>query len=279
MFKKFALVVGLSTALVGMSAKAFSSETIALEKKNTVSLREPFTGSSINKLKLEIIALSNSLKKTDTIYLYLDTPGGEIVAGEELLAVIKSISQPVVTISNFAASMGYLTVQGSTGKRYVTENGILMSHRATVGAEGQTPGEFETHVGLAQKMTGVLSEMAAKRTGISLADYQKRVKDEYWVQGEEAVKDGQADGVVHVTCSADLSGTSAETVFTMFGPVEVEYADCPIATYPVAVHFDGGPGSSVEERLFQQAFMSALTDKPGFLANSSLQDSFYRAVK
>lgn len=282
---KFVLGIVTGMALGLVANKAFSDErqTITLEKKNTVSLREEYNQSSVDAVKAKLIELSHTLPANQPIYLYLNTPGGSVVAGSNLITVIHGIKNPVNVIASFAASMGYLTTQGTTGKRYVTPDGILMAHRAYLGVEGQTPGEIGTRLAFFEKTTNDLAAMAAARTGITASAYQAKVVKEYWVQGQDAVNDKQADAVVNVACSADLNGTYGERLYTMFGPVDIEWADCPLINSPVSVQFQRAEFSGISEleyANFQQTVMNMLTKSKIDIVNDELlQSNFIKYVR
>lgn len=279
--KKFLAIVGAMFAFTLMANYAFSAdttETIRLEKKNTVSLREEYDESSTDAVKAKLIELSNTLPAKEPIYLFLNTPGGSVVSGSNLITVIHGIKNPVHVIAQFAASMGYLTTQGTTGKRYVTPDGILMAHRAYLGVEGQTPGEIGTRLAFFQKTVDDLAAMAAARTGITAEAYQAKVVKEYWVQGQHAVDDHQADAVVNVSCSADLEGTYGETLYTMFGPVEIEWANCPLISGPVAINFSRQSYgmSETEYNNFVNAVTSMLTKSKIDVVNDTLLENTFQ---
>lgn len=280
--KKFLMFVSAVFLMVAIN-HAFGDDTVNLEKKNTVSLREEYTASSVDAVKAKLIALSHTLSAKEDIYLFLDTPGGSVSAGDDLDTVIKGLKNKVNVIAHFAASMGYLTTQSTTGKRYVTQDGILMAHRAYLGVEGQTPGEIGTRLAFFEKITDDLAAMAAKRTGITAEAYQQKVVKEYWVKGAAAVKDNQADAVVNVSCSADLDGTSVETIFTMFGPIQVEWADCPLISQPVSINFARSELSElnpIEYMNFIQTFTDMLTKpKLSIVDDEALQTKYAGYVR
>lgn len=134
--KKAFLILLLFT--ITMST-VFAKE-IVLTKDNSVVLNGAFTGKSVSNLIGEIQKLDAELKSGYPIYLFLNTPGGSIQAGLELFEFIKGVNRPIHTITLFAASMGFQTVQ-HLGKRYVLEYGVLMSHKAYGGFEGEFGGE------------------------------------------------------------------------------------------------------------------------------------------
>jgi ATP-dependent protease ClpP protease subunit len=281
---KFLIAVGMATVVFGGNyAMADSApKHVTLENKNTVSLREEFDSSSINDLNNRIIGLSQTLPEKEHIFLYLDTPGGSVISGAELNEVIHGVKNKVDVIVNFAASMGYLTTQAVTGSRYITNTGILMAHRAYGGSEGQIPGNQQVRTTFFAGFISNLSAQAAKRTGLSLVDYETKVRDEFWVSGQEAVKENQADEVVTVSCAADLSGTYTETLQTMFGPVGIVWASCPLVTAPLALDFSGIKTeyqNEVKVNDMEQTITQAMMHKRELLNSPALEEAFLSYVK
>ena len=126
------------------TGKAYpNSKTVVLEKGNTVVIRSPVNSKSMSKAMFELNELSFKLNKEDKIYLVLDTPGGSVFAGLDFIDYAKALPQKIITITKFAASMGFQIVQ-NLDDRYITPSGTLMSHRASGGVSGQFDGELES---------------------------------------------------------------------------------------------------------------------------------------
>lgn len=215
------------------------AKEINMTKDNTLVLDDAFDGSSVSKLLVQAKEMDASLKSGYPIYLFLNTPGGEIQYGLELVEGLKGINRPIHTVTLFAASMGWQLVQ-HLGERYVLKYGVLMSHKA----RGQFSGEFggggsqiDARYGLWLKRINLMDEQTVKRTNgkKTLKQYRSEYDNELWVSGEEAVANGYADEVVSIKCSSDLSGTK-EKIINFFGMrFELEMSECPIITYPTAV--------------------------------------------
>lgn len=211
------------------------AENIVLSARNTVSLNSEVSSESVAQLQFKLLNMSKKLKSTEPIFLVLNTPGGSISAGNALIETIKSLPNPVHTISIFAASMGYQIVQNS-GTRYILASGTLMSHLGAVsGLSGEVNGNLESLVAYLRDVTGQLDEVAAKRVGITLEAYQSLIKKEYWGYGAKAVKDNHADSVVTASCDNTLSGTYKEEVRVFIFTAEVTFSNCPLITDPLDV--------------------------------------------
>lgn len=231
------LVIGITILSLGIAQAVVVpwEDTIELTKANSVVLRGPVTGSSVAAVQVELLAKAKAGKD---IYLVLDTPGGSVFAGNELIQFVKGLPVKVKTVTLFAASMGFHIAQ-SLDTRYIVENGILMSHRATTGMEGEIPGELLTRLDFLLSLLNSMDDTAAKRMTQTTKHYQSMIRDEYWVRGSTSVKHKAADKVVTVRCGNDRQGTEQETFNTIFGPATVTFSACPLIGNPLSVQFDG----------------------------------------
>ncbi len=214
-------------------------------------MRSKFSSSSVAKVQGELFNLSSRLDVDDDIYLVLDSPGGSVIAGMHLIDTVKTLPQNVHTITLFAASMGYQTVQ-NLGKRYIVPSGILMSHRAFIGGlSGQLDGELESRLSFYKEITTSLDQVAAKRVGVPLSDYKNLIINEYWAGSLKAVAQNHADEIVSVKCSKSLMGTYRQRIATFFGAFTLTYSKCPLIRGPIA--FVRGSREAFDK--FEQQYM------------------------
>ena len=163
------------------------------------------------------------------IYLYLNSPGGSIYQGLRFISFAKTINN-LHTITEFSASMAAAIAQGLPGKRYVVENGVFMFHRARGGFQGQfEDGELESRLKMWKKIVRNMEKMQAKRIGITLKEYKTRRVNEWWVYGDDNIKQNTADGMVEVRCTPALISKEHKVVVrSMFGTREVTLSGCPL---------------------------------------------------
>lgn len=237
-----------------ISVSVFATEVpranIELNESNVVTLNEAFTLDSVSKIQHEILQKSTVINPPSEIYLFLSTPGGSVTAGKLLIDMLNALPVKVSTITSFAASMGYCTVQGlERGTRYILPSGTLMSHRAAVsGIGGQIPGEADTRLQMIKDSVNALERVAARRVGIPVDDYKKLIMNEFWIHGEDAVKANHADKVAMVTCGKDLTGTKVETVYFMGIPLSVTFSKCPLIQAPLDIKVENQMYLTNEER-------------------------------
>jgi ATP-dependent protease ClpP protease subunit len=249
----------LKTAPPKAALKTKRVERLLLNARSTLTFRGVVTSEKIATMQLELIEMSRKLNVGETIYLVLDTPGGEIDAGKQFIDTTKSIPQEVKTITVFAASMGFQFVQ-NMGERLIVPSGTLMSHRARFGGlSGQVPGEYITRLNYGYRGVLKLDVNAAERMGLSLEKYQALVHDEYWVDGQDAVEDHAADRMVLARCDESFNGTSEELLGEMFGvKIYGVMSKCPIYTGILALKMHGGESDPVARSKAEAAFRGYL---------------------
>ena len=234
----FALLLGTP----GMNAEAKgknkrSAPTVKLTLDNTISLNGPVDESSVQAVQLKAKKLDLALKSGYPIYLVLNTPGGSIQAGLELIEFLNSLNRPVHTVTIFAASMGWQIAQ-HLGNRYVLNYGVLMSHKASGGFRGEFPGQIDSRYGFWLGRINQMDMQTVKRTKgkQSVKSYRSQYENELWRGGPDAVKEGYADRVVKMSCSKELSLTNEEVAIqTFFGDIVLTFSGCPSITGPTGV--------------------------------------------
>jgi ATP-dependent Clp protease protease subunit len=217
-----------------LATNVFSKELL-LTKDNTVSLLGPVTDQSISELMQEINTLSQSGDKKEPIFLVLNTPGGSVFAGLELMQYVNTLRRPVHVVANYAASMGFHILQNSP-KRYVTKFATIMSHRAHGGFRGDIPQQITSRLNHIISLVDKMDEDVVKRTNgkHTKQSYGELIRDEYYAVGSNAIEDGFADEVVSLKCDESLNTYKDITINAMFFQIEAQVSNCPLLTMPVA---------------------------------------------
>jgi ATP-dependent Clp protease protease subunit len=222
----------LAMLLLLLSTNTLAKD-ITLNDQNTVVLRGPVTSQSVGDVMSELSALSKVGDSKDPIYLILNTPGGSVTAGIQLIEYMNTLRRPVHSVvQGMAASMGFQILQNSN-IRYVTKYGTVMSHQASIGGvQGNLPGQVNSRLKSINDLVRVLDEQAVARTKgkHTLKSYQELIRDEYYAVGKSAVEDGFADEVVSLKCDESLDGTVTKNVQVFIFSVEVEFSKCPLIT-------------------------------------------------
>lgn len=219
-----------------LSCPAFAAESVILTKDNTIAINDAFDGHSVAQIAKQARELDSRTDSTDPIYLVINSPGGSIDDGLELISNLSGLRRPVKTISLFSASMGFQTVQ-ALNERLVTSNGTLMSHRASGGFYGQFPGSLGTRYNYYLKRVMRMDANAVKRSNGKLTDktYATLIQDEYWCDGQDCIDQGFADKIVTPSCDKSLTGKTTVSIYQalisgLVVEVMADYENCPLNT-------------------------------------------------
>lgn len=224
-----------------VSYKAKDTGLVVFNKDNTLILNDVVTPESVADIvaqarKLDAQGLFSSNKP---IYLFLHTPGGEIQSGLELIEALKGLHRPVYTVTSFAASMGFQIAE-QMGERSIVDSGVLMSHHAAGGVDGEIGGQSPTqaenrHNFWRDRIQEMDQETVARTNGKqTMASYLKAYDHELWLTGHQAVAQGYADKVVRIQCDKNLNGVvdTHEILFMGIIPIQYDTERCPLDSSP-----------------------------------------------
>lgn len=213
------------------AAPAFSAEapkSIELTPTNHVSVLGPIDGTLSSKFIKEVFESSES-----TLYLYINSPGGSIFAGLEMIQAMKASGKRTVCVANFAASMAFIIFQ-HCDERLITHSSVLMQHSASYGTRGSAP-QVLSFVKFIESMLVDIVKAQADRIGMPVDEFNTKTVTDWWLYDGQALDAGVADAFTTVRCSAALTKrTETRTAMTMFGPGRKYQASaCPLITAPV----------------------------------------------
>jgi ATP-dependent Clp protease protease subunit len=136
---------------------------------------------------------------TRDIYMYINSPGGEVYSGLSIYDAMQTIKSPVTTIClGMAMSFGaVLLAAGAKGKRYCLPNATVMIHQPLGGARGQAA-EIEIEAREAIRLRQVLNEILAKHTGQSLERVARDTDRDYYLSAQQAAEYGLVDEVMEL---------------------------------------------------------------------------------
>lgn len=134
---------------------------------------------------------------TDTINLYINSPGGSITAGMAIYDTMNFIKSDVSTICiGMAASMAaFLLSSGKKGKRFCLPNSEVMIHQPLGGAQGQAT-EIKIAAERILKLKDKLNTILAKNTGKSLKQIERDTERDNFMDSKEALEYGIIDNVI-----------------------------------------------------------------------------------
>ena len=191
--------------------------TIKLNTKNILTL----TGQINDKLASQFIYELNQKESKSNLYVYIDTNGGSVDAGNRIVDEIQKYNLDCIASS--AISMGFVILQ-SCKTRYITNYSTLMQHQISYGIQNEKE-KIESYVDFIKQIDNKLTQLQTNKIGISPSKFKERTSNEWWMFGENAIHENCADKIVDITCSSTLTN---ETYSIDSGSYTYIYSKCPL---------------------------------------------------
>lgn len=142
------------------------------------------------------------IDKRKKIYIYLNSDGGDIVAGNLALSVIKLSKTPVVTVglAKCASMASYILAAGH--ERYCFPNTIVLYHDGQTGyvSSGNKGKDIQNFYDKLDKYNADFMIQNTKMT----AEFLEKIKDrEYYMFAEEAKELGIVEKIIGTDCDLD----------------------------------------------------------------------------
>ncbi|MBQ9630220.1 MAG: ATP-dependent Clp protease proteolytic subunit [Treponema sp.] len=156
-----------------------------------------------DKIVRQLLVLeADSDKKT--IYMYIDSPGGDVDAGFAIFDMIRFVKSPVMLIGMglIASAAALVLLAVPKEKRVGLPNSRYLIHQPMSGMRGVAT-DIEIHAKELEKTHSKLNQIIADETGTSVEQVAKDTDRDHWLDAEEAVSYGLISRVVKTR--ADIS--------------------------------------------------------------------------
>lgn len=131
------------------------------------------------------------------VYVYIDSPGGDVSAGFAIYDMIRFVKCPVVLIGNgLIASAAALILLAVDKKRRVGfANSEYLIHQPMSGMRG-TCSDIQIHAENLAKTKAKINKIISEATGKDLKTVEKDTDRDYWLNAEEAIAYGLISKVI-----------------------------------------------------------------------------------
>lgn len=138
-----------------------------------------------------------SVDKDKDIYLYINSPGGEVASGFAIFDVMRYIKPDVVTIGmGLCASMGaFLLASGTKGKRYALPHTKMMIHQPLGGVKGPATDILIVAEEI-NRTKKIINELLAELTNQPLAKIYQDVERDFYMDASQAKTYGLIDHIM-----------------------------------------------------------------------------------
>ena len=160
-----------------------------------------FIGSAVDDHMANLIIAQLLFLESDEpdqdIYLYINSPGGQVSSGMAIYDTMQYIKPDVQTICiGQAASMGaMLLTAGAPKKRFALPHSRIMIHQPSGGFQGQHS-DIEIQAKEITRIRAILDSILSKHSGKSATQVNKDTERDHYMTAEEAKTYGLIDSVI-----------------------------------------------------------------------------------
>jgi len=151
-----------------------------LLQENIIFLGQPIDDDVANLVIAQLLFLSAENSEKD-ISIYINSPGGSIIAGLAILDTMRGVQSNVVTycIGQAASMAAILLACGSKGKRYSLPHSRILIHQPTLSGLAGRATDIEIYAKEILRMRDTLDRIIADVTGQSLERVERDVYRDY----------------------------------------------------------------------------------------------------
>ena len=160
-----------------------------------LNTRQIILSGEVNKELAEKVIRQLLILEADSaskpIYVYIDSPGGDVDAGFAIFDMIRFIKPPVYTIGmGLVASAGALILLAAPKNyRIGLPNSHYLIHQPLSGIKGVAT-DIEIHAKEIEKIRAKINALIAEETGKDVSDVAKDTDRDYWLSADEAAAYG-----------------------------------------------------------------------------------------
>jgi ATP-dependent Clp protease protease subunit len=168
-----------------------------LLNERIIFLGTPIDDGVANLVIAQLLHLESEDPDKD-IYLYVNSPGGDVYSGLAVYDTMQFVKPDVSTIGiGMAMSMGALLLAGgAAGKRMALPNAKVMIHQVWTGGFGGQATDIEIRARETLSLKRRIEEIIAKHANQELEKVTKDMERDYFLSSEEAKDYGIIDRVI-----------------------------------------------------------------------------------
>jgi len=150
-----------------------------------------------DKIVKQLLLLESDDEKK-TIYMYIDSPGGDVDAGFAIFDMIRFIKAPVVLIGMglIASAAALILLAVESKNRVGLPNSRYLIHQPSSGMKGVAT-DIEIHAKEIEKTRAAINKIIAEQTGKSAEQVSEDTERDYWLSADEVVSYGLISRIVN----------------------------------------------------------------------------------
>ena len=140
--------------------------------------------------------LDKDKNEVEPIKIYIDSWGGSLIDGFEIIDAIRTSEVPVYTYVTGAAYSCGLMIALAGDKRFAYPHSSFLLHEGSVGSEIQDAHKFKKYAEFYNIQLKQMKDYILERSNLTEAEYDTMSKDDNWFTADQALEKGFIDEVI-----------------------------------------------------------------------------------
>jgi ATP-dependent Clp protease protease subunit len=163
-----------------------------------ILLSTPVDAKLAHVVNSKLLALERHNDK-DPIYLFINSPGGEVQSGFSIFDCARFVKPTVATVVvGLAASMGsIISLAAKPQHRFAFPNSKILIHQPSIGGLGGSVSDIEIHAKDLLETKERIIQLYMEECGRSHDEVKKALNRDNWLTPEQAIKWGHISRIVY----------------------------------------------------------------------------------
>lgn len=164
-------------------------------KDRIIFLKGKFSRDMADIVVAQLLFLE-TLDKNSDIYMYINSPGGEVSSMYAIFDTMNYVKPDIVTLAygDAASAAAFILAAGTPGKRYALQNSEIMIHELATGMEGKAK-DLRNYWKRGERLYDKMAKDMSMLTGQKLSKVKVDMELDYFMSSQEAKDYGIIDEI------------------------------------------------------------------------------------
>ncbi len=160
-----------------------------------VFIRGAFNPVLADSVTAQLLFLESQDKEKD-IYMYINSPGGDVSSMFSIFDTMNYIKPEICTIAygDASSAASFILAAGKKGKRFALSNSMIMIHELSGGSGGKFQ-DMEVSFNHSKRLYEKMAKYYVEFTGQKISKIKRDMSRDFYLTSEEAVEYGLIDKV------------------------------------------------------------------------------------
>lgn len=141
----------------------------------------------------DVLSAIEEMPKGDRLQVKINSGGGDVLAGQEIYATLRSRNDVDIEVEGLAASAA--SVIAMAGKSTISPIGMIMIHDVSISRTGGNHAQLSKQAETLKAWDEALASAYVEKTGKSKAEIIQMMDAETWITADKAVELGFIDAI------------------------------------------------------------------------------------